>query len=92
MLQVDWSTYSADSANLIKPKEVIDSVSFFAGGVDVVYRNKNNTFLSSNPPRQSPDEIRRERYLVKDGKLVHYSTKRGRHIPAQWVPERIEFD
>lgn len=72
--------------------KIVESVDIFDSGVDIVYREKSNTMLLSNPPQPCPDNVWMERWTIVDGKLTLTKTLKGKHTPAQYVTESISFD
>ncbi len=57
--------------------------------MEVYYRKPSSFVYASIPPQSPPDEIWRDVYGVKDGKIVFLRKEEPKVIPA--APERIEW-
>jgi hypothetical protein len=72
--------------------KIIESVDISSDGVDIVYRERSNTMLLCNPPRQSPDLVCKERWKIVDGQLTLVKSIKGKHTPPQYIIESLTFD
>jgi hypothetical protein len=72
--------------------KIIESVDISSDGVDIVYRERSNTMLLCNPPRQSPDLVWKERWEIIDGQLTLVESIKGKHTPPQYIMESLTFD
>lgn len=69
--------------------------------IDFKYMKKNNQIIVIFRQQTGyvypedggpPDKVWKEIYGVKDGKIVLLKTVEGKHVPAQWVEEKIILD
>lgn len=58
-------------------------------GAEITYRKPSNTAYGNGHP--VPDEVWKEIFIIKDGKLTLSRTVKGTHTPAHMVQESIEF-
>lgn len=73
--------------NLINSSVV--SVALVDGKLEVITRTPSNMAYCNGTP--CPDSIKKQTYAAVDGKIVLESTIDGKHVPARFVPESIEF-
>lgn len=59
-----------------------------AGQMEVVTRCRPSAQYMEGP---TPDEVFKTVYGVEDGKIVTLHVVKGKHTPAEMVPEKIEF-
>ena len=59
------------------------------GAMEVVRKIPSNAIYCSGD--HVPDRILKETYICINGKIVHVGTIEGKHTPAKWQEEKIEF-
>ncbi len=66
-----------------------------AGQIEVVTRcNSGLSFCYDTYPQEchkAEDMVHKDIYGVEDGKIVQLRVVKGKHTPAEMVPEKIEF-
>lgn len=61
--------------------------------IEIIYRERSNKMLDTNPPQKAPDRVWKETYKVNDvGKIHLANLQNGIHTPVSIIPEKIEFD
>jgi hypothetical protein len=59
------------------------------GTLEIVRKYPSNMSYGNGEP--CPDEVIKEIYAVQEGKIVLKEEVRGKHTPARYMPESIDF-
>ena len=60
--------------------------------IEVVFRQKSNMTLTSNPSQPAPDKVWKEVYGIVDGKLKMLRKIMGTHTPQRFEPEQFKSE
>lgn len=71
-------------------KQIVDVV-VLETTIQITYRQQSNIILTSNPPQIGADQIWKEVFGMKDGRMTLLETIQGQHRPQYTVEEQFIF-